>query len=334
MSDTYNSYFFTNLGFASDDYTNRERWMPFFAKIAENIIKVFNPKMVLDAGCATGYVVEALRDRGVEAWGFDISEFAISHVREDIRPYCFVHSITDRLPNNVPQSYDLVINIEVLEHLSPEMGSEAIANLCSYSDTVVFTSSPNDITDMTHINVRLSEYWCREFAKNMFFREYIHPVDFICPWAMLFKKYDNIENAIFSQEMSHRILNSKQEAEYKKEIDNLNEEIKVLSANLQGAGGLNGSGITGRAAADDDQIKCVGHGNSEWECGENGSDVSQSETLWNKICIHYPRFTPTMQDTQIQITQENQNKIRKIRKLRNLQLTFVFNGYENSDTLH
>jgi hypothetical protein len=72
---------------------------------------------------------------------------------------------------------------------------------------------------MTHINVRLAEYWCKEFANNLFFREYLHPVDFICPWAMVFKKYECIEDAVFDQEMYHRISNHKNDLARKNEID-------------------------------------------------------------------------------------------------------------------
>lgn len=35
---------------------------------------------LLDWGCADGYLVKHLRRRGDEAWGLDISEYAISHV--------------------------------------------------------------------------------------------------------------------------------------------------------------------------------------------------------------------------------------------------------------
>ncbi|MBR2569356.1 MAG: aminopeptidase, partial [Paenibacillus sp.] len=59
----------------------------------------------------------ALRDRGVEAYGIDISDYALSHVREDIQPFCVRSSLTDPLPAALPQHYDLVITIEVLEHL-------------------------------------------------------------------------------------------------------------------------------------------------------------------------------------------------------------------------
>ena len=179
--------------------------MPSFNNVADNIVKRFNPKTVLDAGCAMGYIVEALRDRGVEAYGFDISEYAISHVREDIKPFCFVHSITEKIPEEYPQKYDLVLTVEVLEHLFPEMGSKAIANLCQYTDTVLFSSTPDDITDKTHVNVRLPEYWAKEFARNGFYRELTYPVDILSPWTMLFYRNDDFSSVIFNYEMNLRI---------------------------------------------------------------------------------------------------------------------------------
>ena len=183
-------------------------WIPFFSDIADRIIEIFNPKTVLDAGCATGYLVEALRDRGVEAYGFDISEYAISKVREDIKPFCFVHSITEPLPSSLPQKFDLVVTIEVLEHLFPEEGNRAIANLCNYTDTVIFTSTPNDITDRTHVNVQQREYWARIFAEHSFCRNLLQPLDFICSWAMLFSRKDDISKVIFDYEINIRILES------------------------------------------------------------------------------------------------------------------------------
>jgi len=68
---------------------------------------------VLDAGCAIGFLVEALRERGVDARGFDISEYAISQVPEHLQPYCTLGSITDEIDGR----YDLITCIEVLEHL-------------------------------------------------------------------------------------------------------------------------------------------------------------------------------------------------------------------------
>ena len=96
-------------------YTHSDFWLGIFDRVAEQIVNRLAPRSVFDAGCAIGLLVETLRDRGVEAWGVDISEYAISQVRPDMRPYCSVGSVTTPLT----RSYDLISCIEVLEHLSP-----------------------------------------------------------------------------------------------------------------------------------------------------------------------------------------------------------------------
>lgn len=156
IDGVYNSCFFTEFfdEHAGTDYNNREKWFLFFDKIAKNIIERFNPQTVLDAGCSMGYLVEALRKRGVQAYGVDVSEYAIAHVDDDIKPYCLVHLITEKLPDSLLKTFDLVVTIEVLEHLQPEDGAKVIKNLCSLSDTVIFTSTPHDFDNITHVNVR------------------------------------------------------------------------------------------------------------------------------------------------------------------------------------
>ena len=75
-------------------------WLQMFRATAEFIEKTIQPGRVLDAGCAKGFLVEALRDRGIEAFGVDISEYAISEVRPDIREYCRVGSLVHRYYQN------------------------------------------------------------------------------------------------------------------------------------------------------------------------------------------------------------------------------------------
>lgn len=208
MDRIYNSYFF-NKHYEEQgggNYVNETN--PFrasFDTIAANIVEEFSPKTVLDAGCATGYLVEALRKRGVEAYGIDISSYAINHVSQDIKDYCAVCDITGPLPENFPQKYDLIVTIEVLEHLYEEQGKKAIFNLCNYSDKIIFTSTPDDISDQTHINVQRSEYWCRIFAQKSFYRNLFQPVNWICPWALLFEKRQAIPDVINEYEIKIRL---------------------------------------------------------------------------------------------------------------------------------
>ena len=120
-SQFYNEeYYKTSCGEIS--YLETDKWLPFYEKVADKIIETLNPKTVLDVGCALGYLVAALRDRGVEAYGIDVSDFAISRVREDIN-----HTAEFALPWMIcllifPCKYDLVVTIEVAEHLYEEDG--------------------------------------------------------------------------------------------------------------------------------------------------------------------------------------------------------------------
>ncbi|HKQ06599.1 MAG TPA: methyltransferase domain-containing protein, partial [Blastocatellia bacterium] len=119
ISKSYDAYYYAH-GCGDRPYDRDEVWLGFFGSVANRIVNAFRPTTLLDAGCAIGLLVESLRDRGVAAYGIDISEYAISQVREDIRPFCRTGSLTEPLP----QSYDLIVCIEVLEHLSADEGQQ------------------------------------------------------------------------------------------------------------------------------------------------------------------------------------------------------------------
>lgn len=183
------NYYQTGLG---QPYERTPYWINLFNSIAEEIIRSLNPKSVLDAGCALGFLVESFWDRGVEAYGFDVSEFAISQVRRDIKPYCRQASIIDPIQG----TYDLVTCIEVLEHIPPEHTETAIANLAAVTETILFSSTPYDLTEPTHFNVRPIIGWLKLFKNVGFWPDYIYDAGFLAPHAILLrKKQTNVEDA-------------------------------------------------------------------------------------------------------------------------------------------
>lgn len=176
----YDAYYFRhNCG---QPYERNPEWLAFFSFLADTIIRRINPRKVLDAGCALGMLVEAFRDRGVAAYGMDLSEFAIGQVREDIRPYCHVASLLDPIPDH----YDLVISIEVLEHIEPRWAEKAIANLAAAGTDILFSSTPFDYKEASHFNTQPPEYWAELFAGQGFFRDVDFDASFITPWAVRF----------------------------------------------------------------------------------------------------------------------------------------------------
>ena len=187
LSDLYGQYYFTHYSVEQDGehaYQRDQHWLAFFGQIADHISREIAPRTVLDAGCAMGLLVEALRDRGIQAFGLDLSEYAIENVREDIRPYCRVASVTDPLT----ERYDLVACIEVLEHLPSDQAELAIDNLCSHTDDILFSSTPDEYKEVTHINLRPPESWAEAFARRGFVRDVDYDPSFIAGWAIRFRR--------------------------------------------------------------------------------------------------------------------------------------------------
>jgi SAM-dependent methyltransferase len=167
-----------------EPYQRSPAWLALFNAIAEHIAKDIQPASVLDAGCAIGLLVEGLRQRGIDAWGIDISEYAIQNVQSEIRPYCRVASAAEALERD----YDLIVTIEVLEHMGPQDAQAAIANFCQHSDDIIFSSTPFDYKEASHFNVQPPEAWAELFARHGFYRDVDFDASFITPWAARFRK--------------------------------------------------------------------------------------------------------------------------------------------------
>lgn len=182
-SQTFGELYY-RCGCGPDPYERNEAWLPFYARIIEHIIRSLAPKTVLDAGCALGMMVEAFWDRGVEAKGVDISEYAIANVRPDMREHCRVASLTDPLPGR----YDLVTCIEVLEHMPAEAAEQAIRNLTEATDAILFSSSPYDFEEITHINVRPPLSWIRLFGQHGFWPDLVYDASYVLPHTMLLRR--------------------------------------------------------------------------------------------------------------------------------------------------
>lgn len=165
-------------------YGRTEHYLRFFNEVAERIRSDIQPTTVLDAGCAMGMLVECLRNRNIQAWGIDLSEYAIQNAPVDVKPFLWVGSICEPLP----QKYDLIVSVEVLEHLTPAQVEQAVAVLCQHTEDILFSSTPFDYVEATHLNVQPPEYWAELFARHGFVRDVDFDAGFITPWAVRFRR--------------------------------------------------------------------------------------------------------------------------------------------------
>jgi SAM-dependent methyltransferase len=162
-------------------------WLSFYSRIADEIVRSLRPGRVFDAGCAVGFLVSALWDRNVETHGRDISSYAISQVRAGVREYCSVGSITAPIDGD----FDLILCVEVLEHMPEQEALEAISVMTRAAPRILFSSTPSDFDEPTHVNVRPTLYWLRQFANAGFAPVVRHDATYLCPHAMLLELSDD-----------------------------------------------------------------------------------------------------------------------------------------------
>ena len=96
----------------------------------------------LDIGCATGFLVEALRELGLEAQGSDISHYAVEHATPGARGHLKVGNLLDGLPFADGQ-FELVSTLEILEHLPPADVPQALREIRRVCAGVVYATIPS-----------------------------------------------------------------------------------------------------------------------------------------------------------------------------------------------
>jgi len=158
------------------------RWLPEFTQpLAAAICKftgITKRDVVLDYGCARGYLVRALIQNGVEAFGLDVSEYAINHsdtlVREKLH-----HLTNETLPEAIEKlgclKVDWLIAKDVFEHIDPFVLHETLCDasrlgiklyvLVPLGDAGRYRI-PDYELDASHIIAENEDWWCEFFTSS------------------------------------------------------------------------------------------------------------------------------------------------------------------------
>lgn len=129
---------------------------------------LFHPKKVLDVGCGMGELVFWLRHLGVEAFGVDISDYAISNAHPSMRTYLKRGSITN-LPYE-DSSFGLITTFDVLEHIEEKGLDRALlecqrVSYCLVLHKIFKGSTLFEVSDPSHVCVHPGEWWEEKFRK-------------------------------------------------------------------------------------------------------------------------------------------------------------------------
>lgn len=111
----YDKKYFENGNYK--DYTSgRYRFWHWTRYLAIGIwLKTLGYRRIIDFGCADGVSVAAFRMVGIEAWGCDVSKYAISMAPDLAKEYVWAGSIGEKkFPD---QYFDLAVSFDVMEHI-------------------------------------------------------------------------------------------------------------------------------------------------------------------------------------------------------------------------
>jgi SAM-dependent methyltransferase len=119
---------------------------------------------VLDIGCGKGTWLKAAIENGAKlVVGVDGIE--IPHTELLFPPENF-HICDLRKPLDLHQHFDLVLCLEVAEHLEKQYAEQFVKSIAIHSDTILFSAACPGQSGQHHINCQWPEYWQALFNKE------------------------------------------------------------------------------------------------------------------------------------------------------------------------
>lgn len=144
-----------------------QRLGSYFQKTARHIIDKFKPERTLDVGCAKGYLVKALSEMAVDAYGIDPSVYAVSNVHPDI-----AEKINLEVAQSIPypdDTFDVVTCFDVLEHIPAREAPKTLKEMLRVSKQWVIlrmvTREVEGDIDSSHETIRDKDWWTEKIEK-------------------------------------------------------------------------------------------------------------------------------------------------------------------------
>jgi SAM-dependent methyltransferase len=119
---------------------------------------------VLDVGCGVGTWIAVARDVGVtDVLGVDGSYVNRAMLR--VPEQCFYpHDLA--APLELQRKFDLVLSMEVAEHIDPSAADTFIDSLVRHGDIILFSAAIPGQGGTDHVNERWPQYWQTKFESR------------------------------------------------------------------------------------------------------------------------------------------------------------------------
>jgi len=144
-----------------------QRLGSYFQQTARHIVDLFKPERTLDVGCAKGFLVKALDELGVDAYGIDPSVYAVSNAHPDVGDKINLDSARSiPYPDN---TFDVVTCLDVMDHVPLKEVTKTLKELLRVSKEWVIirvvTHEVEGDLDSSHETIRDREWWTERIEK-------------------------------------------------------------------------------------------------------------------------------------------------------------------------
>ena len=135
---------------------------------AREIVSILNetikPGNVVDIGCGIGYFLKAFKDLGIkEVLGIDGRWTDRELVDINLEKEEFVVADLNK-KLSINRKFDLLICLEVAEHIDPKHTDVFLDNLVILSDIIVFSAAIPFQGGLNHLNEKWTDYWVQKFG--------------------------------------------------------------------------------------------------------------------------------------------------------------------------
>ncbi len=129
------------------------------------VFERFQIRSVLDVGCGPGSWLAVAQELGANFLLGLEGEWALEWKRQQELPLCRFELVTQDLEErfDMGKKFDLVVCLEVAEHLSEERGPSLVSDLCAAAPRVLFSAAIPKQGGIRHLNERWQSYWAKLF---------------------------------------------------------------------------------------------------------------------------------------------------------------------------
>lgn len=176
-------------------------------EIVPIIMKLIKPKSVVDVGCGVGAWLNVFKEYDVDIFGVDGEWVDKNLLRIPEEKFS---SVDLKKPLNLNRNFDLVVSLEVAEHIPGNLAETFIESLTSLGPVVLFSAAIPFQCGSNHINEQWPEYWVELFEKRNYIvidciRKEIWNSETIEPWyqqnMLIFVDENHLENNNTLKEM-------------------------------------------------------------------------------------------------------------------------------------